>query len=53
MVSTENRYYGHVALVEKVSGDSVTISEMNYAGWGKVSRRVISASSRAIKGFIY
>lgn len=53
MVSTENRYYGHVALVEKVSGDSITISEMNYVGWGKVSRRTISASSRAIKGFIY
>lgn len=53
MVSTENRYYGHVALVEKVSGDTITISEMNYVGWGKVSRRTISASSRAIKGFIY
>lgn len=53
MVSTENRYYGHVALVEKVSGDTITISEMNYAGWGKVSRRTLSANSRAIKGFIY
>ena len=53
MVSTENRYYGHVAYVEKVNGDTITISEMNYVGWGKVSRRTISASSRAIKGFIY
>ena len=53
MVTTENRYYGHVALVEKVSGDSITVSEMNYVGWGKVSRRTLSASSRAIKGFIY
>ena len=53
VVTTENRYYGHVALVEKVSGDSITVSEMNYVGWGKVSRRTLSASSRAIKGFIY
>lgn len=53
MVTTENRYYGHVALVEKVHGDTFTVSEMNYTGWGKVNRRVVSASSRAIKGFIY
>ena len=53
MVTTENRYYGHVALVEKVNGDSITVSEMNYVRWGKTSRRTLSASSRAIKGFIY
>ncbi len=53
MVTTENRYYGHVALVEKVSGDTITVSEMNYVKWGKVDRRTLSASSRYIKGFIY
>lgn len=53
MVTTENRYYGHVALVEKVSGDTITVSEMNYAGFAKRSTRTLSASSRAIKGFIY
>lgn len=53
MVTTENRYYGHVALVEKVNGDTITVSEMNYVAWGKTSRRTLSASSRAIKGFIY
>ena len=53
MVTTENRYYGHVALVEKVSGDTITVSEMNYVGFAKRSTRVLSASSRAIKGFIY
>lgn len=53
MVTTENRFYGHVALVEKVKGDTITVSEMNYQGWGKTSRRTLSASSRAIKGFIY
>ena len=53
MVTTENRFYGHVALVERVSGDAITVSEMNYTGWGKVNRRTLSGSSRAIKGFIY
>lgn len=53
MVTTENRFYGHVALVEKVSGGMITVSEMNYVGWGKKSYRTLSAASRAIKGFIY
>lgn len=53
MVTTENRYYGHVALVEKVSGGTITVSEMNFVGWGKKSYRTLSSSSRAIKGFIY
>ena len=53
VVTTENRYYGHVALVEKVSGDTITVSEMNYAGFARKSTRTLSASSRAIKGFIY
>jgi N-acetylmuramoyl-L-alanine amidase len=53
MVTTENRYYGHVAYVEKVNGDTVTVSEMNYSGFARVDRRTISASSRVIKGFIY
>lgn len=53
VVTTENRYYGHVALVEGVSAGSITVSEMNYRGWGKTNRRVIPTSSRAIKGYIY
>ncbi len=53
VVTTENRFYGHVALVEKVSGGMITVSEMNYVGWGKTSRRTLSATSRVIKGFIY
>lgn len=53
MVTTENRYYGHVAYVEKVSGDTITVSEMNYVGFAKRSTRTLSASSRAVKGFIY
>ncbi|NTW14743.1 MAG: LysM peptidoglycan-binding domain-containing protein [Candidatus Moranbacteria bacterium] len=53
VVTTENRYYGHVAIVESVSAGSITVSEMNYRGWGKVDRRVIPTSSRVIKGYIY
>lgn len=36
--------YGHVAIVENVSGDSVTISEMNWNGLGVVSTRTVPAS---------
>jgi surface antigen/LysM repeat protein len=53
VVTTDSPYYGHVALVEKVGDGSITVSEMNYKGWGKVNRRVISTSSRSIKGYIY
>lgn len=54
VVTTESSY-GHVALVEKVSDNSITISEMNYGrkNWNKVTRRTISTSSRVIKGYIY
>ncbi|HVE81102.1 MAG TPA: LysM peptidoglycan-binding domain-containing protein [Candidatus Dormibacteraeota bacterium] len=39
-------YYGHVAYVEAVSGDSVTVSEMNYNGnWNRVTKRTVPASS--------
>jgi surface antigen len=52
MVSAESRW-GHVALVESVRGSSFTISEMNYAGFGKKSTRTLSVGSGAVKGFIY
>ncbi len=52
MVSSES-WWGHVAIVEKVSGNMITISEMNYKGWGKRSTRTLAANSRQIKGFIY
>lgn len=38
-------YYGHVALVESVQGNMVTVSEMNYSGWNRVSSRTVPASS--------
>lgn len=52
IVTGESRW-GHVGIVEKVNGNSVTISEMNYAGFGKKSTRTINANSRIVKGFIY
>ncbi|MEA2097978.1 MAG: LysM peptidoglycan-binding domain-containing protein [Patescibacteria group bacterium] len=53
VVTTENRWYGHVGLVESVTGNSITISEMNYAGWNRKSVRVISINSHVIRGYIY
>jgi len=52
MVSSES-WWGHVAIVESVSGNQITISEMNYKGWAKKSTRTLDSTSRAIKGFIY
>ena len=50
---TNESWWGHVAYVEAVNGDQVTVSEMNYAGFGVTSRRTISNSSPVIKGYIY
>jgi len=52
MVSGESRW-GHVGIVESVSGGSFTISEMNYKGFGVVDRRTITTGSGFVKGFIY
>lgn len=41
---------GHVGLVTGVNGSQVTITEMNYAGFGVVSSRVANASEF---GYIY
>jgi len=53
MVTTENKWYGHVALVEAINGNSITISEMNYVGWNRKSVRVLPANSNVIRGYIY
>lgn len=52
MVTNESPW-GHVAFVEAVNGDTITVSEMNYRGFGVVSKRTLSAKSSRIKGFIY
>ena len=53
IIVTSESWWGHVGIVEKVSGDSITISEMNYKGWAKKSSRTISSKNRVIKGYIY
>jgi len=53
IVVTRESRWGHVALVESVRGSSFTISEMNYAGFGKKSTRTLSAGSGVVRGFIY
>lgn len=44
---------GHVAYVESVNGNSFTVSEMNYVGYGRVSTRTVTTSSVPLIGFIY
>ena len=45
--------YGHVAVVESVGADgSISISEMNYAGWNVKSYRTLSAGEAAGYNYI-
>jgi surface antigen len=53
LVTTEGGRDGHVAYVESVGDSSLTISEMNYKGFGVVSTRTISDDANFIKGYIY
>jgi len=53
IIVTSESWYGHVGIVTKVKGGNVTIKEMNYVGFAKVSTRTISEKSRVIKGYIY
>jgi len=50
---TRESWWGHVAYVESVNGNSITISEMNKVGWGISSTRTISRDSWIIRGYIY
>ncbi|MFC1645289.1 LysM peptidoglycan-binding domain-containing protein [Patescibacteria group bacterium] len=50
---TSESWWGHVAVVESVGKNTITVSEMNYKGWAKSSRRTISTKNRVIKGYIY
>lgn len=44
---------GHVGIVESVNGNTITVSEMNYGGFGRVSSRTISVNNSHMKGYIY
>jgi len=52
MVSRESGY-GHVAYVESVNGNSFTISEMNFHGFGVISQRHLTVGQVPLIGFIY
>lgn len=46
--------YGHVGYVESVNADgSILVSEMNYAGWNRVSSRTISADQVGMFNYIH
>lgn len=46
--------YGHVGYVEQVNPDgSIFVSEMNYAGWNRVSSRTIDASQVGAFNYIH
>lgn len=51
--TTENRRYGHVAIVKKVEGSRFFITEMNYTGLGRISERWLELGNPVIQGFIY
>ncbi len=45
--------YGHVAYVESINGNWITISEMNYTGWARKSVRTLKTNDWRIRGYIY
>jgi surface antigen/plastocyanin len=46
--------YGHVGYVEAVNGDgSILVSEMNYAGWNRISSRTIPADQVGLYNYIH
>lgn len=53
IVTSEGGRAGHVGMVDAVNGDEITITEMNFKGYGVVSSRTISASYGSIMGYIY
>jgi surface antigen len=53
IIVTSWSWYGHVGYVEKVEGDMITFSEMNYKGWRIISQRTLNKNHRRIIGYIY
>ena len=52
IVATNETWYGHVAYVEMIQGDTITISEMSL-GRGKIGYRTLNKNDRRIRGYIY
>lgn len=51
-VSAESGW-GHVFVVEGVSGSVITVKEQNYKGFGVISTRTVDYHNIPMKGFIY
>lgn len=53
VVTSEGGRAGHVAMVDAVGDGTITVSEMNFMGFGVISSRTISSSYSRIMGYIY
>ena len=53
IVQTRESGWGHVAVVEKIEGNRMLISEQNYKGLYIVSQRWITIGDPIISGYIY
>ncbi|EKD55976.1 MAG: LysM protein [uncultured bacterium] len=53
IVTTNESWAGHVAYVDSVSDNTITVTEMNKVGWNRISKRVIDKKSSIIQGYIY
>lgn len=52
IVATNETWYGHVAYIEAVQGDSIIISEMSL-GQGILKTRALKITDKRIRGYIY
>jgi surface antigen len=53
VISLKGSWLGHVGYVERVQGNKVIFSEMNYIGWGTMNYRSLRIGDSRILGYIY
>lgn len=53
IIVTKESWAGHVGYVESIDDNTITISEMNFRGWGRVTNRTLSKNDPVIRGYIY
>lgn len=53
IISLKETWYGHVGIVEEITGETIIISEMNHLGPWKVNRRELKKNDYRINGYIY
>lgn len=53
IIITSESWFGHVAYVESVDGDQISISEMNKHGWNRITTRALDKNDKIIRGYIY